>query len=176
MNRSHSAAALFALAMLLTSGCQPGTTIDTEDGHISGGLGRSLTISAKGHPKAEITAAGDFSIGGEPVQVTEIQRTLLTSYYRELDGITAAGIAIGKQGTALAGKSAKAAIKGVLNGDTDSVAAQAEAEARKMEAEAMKICDRLTGMLSAQEALAAQLPAFAPYAGLTQKDITDCRS
>jgi len=156
-------------------GCQPGTTVHTDAGptlHVSG---KTLTIRAAGLPKAEITADGDFSIGAKPVPVNEVQRALLATYYAELHGIGAAGMATGKEGAALAGKAVGTAIKGVLNGEPENIDAQVEAAAKKVEAEAMKICDRLGGLHAAQEALVAQLPAFAPYGGLTLDDVTDCR-
>src|SRR5687767_12857701 len=94
--------ALIALVATLLGGCQPTTTVNTDDGQTLNILGKTLTISAEGLPKAEITAAGDFSIDGKPVQVTDVQRALLVTYYRELNGIGAAGMATGKEGAALA--------------------------------------------------------------------------
>ena len=38
----------------------------------------------------------------------------------------------------------------------------------------MKLCKQLPGMLASQQALAASLPAFKPYARMTQADIDDC--
>jgi hypothetical protein len=164
-----------ALAAALLGGCQPATTVNTDDGQTLSILGKTLTISAAGLPKAEITAAGDFSIDGKPVQVTAAQRALLVSYYQQLSGIGAAGLATGKEGAALAGKAVGTAIKGVLTGSPDNIESQVDAAAKKVEAEAMKICDRLAGLHTAQEALVAQLPAFAPYGGLTLEDVADCR-
>lgn len=51
-----------------------------------------------------------------------------------------------------------------------------EAEAKKVEAEAMKICDRLPGLYKAQQDLAAALPAFTPYASMEPDDVTECRT
>jgi hypothetical protein len=175
MKHRPTALVAIALAAALLGGCKPSTTVNTDDGQKLSILGQTLTISAEGLPKAEISAAGDFSIGGKPVPVTAAQRALLTAYYRELDAIGAAGMATGKQGAALAGKAVGTAIKGVFTGKPEDIDAQVEAAARKVEAEAMKICDRLSGLHAAQQALVAQLPAFAPYGGLTLDDIADCR-
>ena len=49
-----------------------------------------------------------------------------------------------------------------------------EAEGKKIEAEAMKLCKQLPPLLASQQALAASLPAFKPYATMTQDDIDDC--
>jgi hypothetical protein len=174
MKHRYTALALIAMTAALL-GCQPSTTVNTDAGQTLNINGKTLTINAAGLPKAEITADGDFSIGGEPVQVNDVQRALLTTYYGELRGIGAAGVATGKEGAALAGKAVGTAIKGVLNGEPENIDAQVEAAARKVEAEAMKICDRLSGLHAAQQALVAQLPAFAPYGGLTLDDVADCR-
>ncbi|WP_368563643.1 hypothetical protein [Pseudoxanthomonas sp. UTMC 1351] len=175
MRHRYTVLASLALIAMLLGGCQPTTTVNTDDGQTLNIVGKTLTIRTNGLPKAEITADGDFSIGGEPVQVTDVQRALLATYYKELNGIGTAGFATGKEGAALAGKAVGTAIKGVLTGTPENIEPQVEAAARKVEAEAMKICDRLGGLHAAQQALVAQLPAFAPYGGLTLDDVADCR-
>lgn len=175
MKHCHTVLVSIALAAALLAGCQPTTTVNTDNGQTLNILGKTLTISSEGLPKAEVTAAGDFSIGGKPVQVTDVQRALLVTYYQELNGIGAAGAATGKEGAALAGKAVGTAIKGVFSGNPENIEAEVETAAKKVEAEAMKICDRLAGLHTAQEALVGQLPAFAPYGGITLDDVTDCR-
>ena len=49
-----------------------------------------------------------------------------------------------------------------------------EAEAEKIKQEARVICTQLPAMLETQQALAASLPAFKPYATMTQADIDEC--
>ena len=130
-----------------------------------------LTINADGYPKAKVGANGDLIIDGKAVALTPEQRKLVSAYYGELEGITQAGIAVGKQGAKMAGKAVGAAISGVIRGNTDDIDARMEAEAKKIEAEAKKICNRLNGLRTAQDALAAQVPAFRPYGNLDQKEI-----
>jgi hypothetical protein len=38
----------------------------------------------------------------------------------------------------------------------------------------MQLCKRMPGLLTSQQKLAAALPAFRPYATMTQEDIDDC--
>jgi hypothetical protein len=175
MKHRYSFIVSVMLCVAILSACQRGTTVNTDDGQVFNLLGKKLTINIDGLPEAEITEAGDFSVGGKPVPITDAQRALLTSYYKELDHLGAAGVATGKEGVALAGKAVGTAVKGVLTGNPDDIGAQVEAEAKKVEAAAMKICDRLANMHRVQEALVAQLPAFAPYGGLTSGDVSDCR-
>ena len=54
--------------------------------------GQNLTLNATGHPQAEISAKGDFIVGGKKVEVSDTQRTLLVAYHRELGGIADAGM------------------------------------------------------------------------------------
>ncbi len=167
--------ALALSALLLTAcsrGGDAGNSVET-----SGALwGQNLTLNASGHPKAEISAKGDFIVDGKTVPVSDAQRTLLVAYHRELGGIADAGIATGKEGAKLAGKAVGAAVKGIFSGTPDQIEQQIEAEAQKVEAEALKICDRLPGLYKAQQDLAAALPAFQPYASMDADDIEDCRS
>ena len=138
--------------------------------------GQNLKLDATGHPRAEVSAKGDFIIDGKPVPVSDAQRALLVAYHRELGGIADAGIATGKEGVKLAGKAVGAAVKGIFSGNPDHIEQEMEAEAKKVEAEAMKICDRLPGLYKAQQDLAAALPAFQPYAGMEQDDVKECRT
>jgi len=168
----------FALSLVLLSACSgkdkapdAGTRIEA-----SGALwGQNLTLNATGQPKAEISAKGDFIVDGKQVAVNDAQRALLVAYHRELGGIADAGIATGKEGAKLAGKAVGAAVKGIFSGNPDQIDKEIEAEAKKVEAEALKICDRLPGLYKAQQALAAALPAFQPYASMDEGDVEDCR-
>jgi hypothetical protein len=120
--------------------------------------------------------AGDLSINGKAVAVNASQRTLLRTYHREMNAMTADGIAIGKQGAALAGKAVTAAIKGAISGNTDEVESKVEAETKKIEQQAMQLCKRLVTVKASQDALASSLPEFKPYATLDQSDVDDCGS
>jgi len=143
----------------------------------SGALwGQNLTLNATGQPKAEISAKGDFIVGGKKVDVNDAQRALLVAYHRQLGGIADAGIETGKEGAKLAGKAVGAAVKGIFSGNPDQIDKEIEAEAKKVEAEAMKICDLLPGLYKAQQELAAALPAFQPYASMDEGDVEDCRT
>nr|WP_225583412.1 YggN family protein [Pseudoxanthomonas sp. PXM02] len=135
-----------------------------------------MKLNASGHPRAEVSAKGDFIVDGKPVPLTDEQRALLVAYHRQLGGIAEAGIATGKEGAKLAGKAVGAAVRGIFSGDPDRIDREMDAEAKKVEAEAMKICDHLPGLYKAQQDLVAALPAFQPYAGMKPADVEECRS
>ncbi|MGH8190023.1 MAG: hypothetical protein ACREP2_01070 [Rhodanobacteraceae bacterium] len=127
-------------------------------------------------PKAEITPNGDFIVGGKTIAITPAQRTALLEYRAQLIAIATQGIAIGKQGAALGIHAASAAIAGVFSGKSDKeIEANVKAQTGGIREGAAKICDRLPAMMTEQQKLAAILPAFKPYATMTQQDIRGCR-
>lgn len=170
--------ALALSAVLLLAACSKGGH-DDDDGDAvrsSALWGQNLKLSASGHPRAEISAKGDFIVDGKQLPVTDEQRALLVAYHRELGGIADAGIATGKEGAKLAGKAVGAVVRGIFSGNPDQIDREMEAEGKKIEAHAMKICDHLPGLYKAQQDLAAALPAFQPYAGMELDDIAECRA
>ena len=127
-------------------------------------------------PKAEITPQGDLLIEGKAVAVTPAQRQELMAYRGRIIGIAEAGMAIGGKGADLAGE-ALGGVVGAIFGGKDGekeFEQRMEAQGKKIEAEAMKLCVQLPGLLASQQALAASLPEFKPYARMTQEDIDDC--
>lgn len=151
---------------------------DTEiaGGHITLDNG-DITLQTRAAPKATITAAGDFSIAGKPVIVDAAERAQLQRYYRGMMAARDDGIATGKLGAALAGQAIGSVVRNLAQGNPDKIDQEVNPQADKVEQSAMKICDDLTGIKAAQDALAAQLPAFKPYSGIVRdKDNQDCRS
>jgi hypothetical protein len=169
---------MFTLStVLLLGGCTGGTTVSTDQGSVASSLsGKTITLRADGFPNAQIDDAGALSIDGKPVAMNAAQRALLLRYQGEMAAMTADGIAIGKQGAALAGTAVSEAIKGAIKGDTDQVESKMEAKAKKIEQQAMRLCARLVTIKASQDALAAQLPAFKPYATISEVDVSDCDS
>lgn len=175
MKIPHSPLLALSIAALLCA-CNPGATVVTGNGNVIKANDKSVTLRTDGLPNAEITAAGDLSIDGKDIAVNASQRALLQTYHREMNAMTADGIAIGKQGASLAGKAVTEAIKGAISGKTDDVESKVEAEAKKIEQQAMQLCKRLVTIKASQDTLATSLPEFRPYATLDQSDVDDCGS
>jgi hypothetical protein len=128
-------------------------------------------------PKAEITPQGDFLVAGKAVPLTPAQRTEMLAYRQQIVGVARQGVEIGKQGASLGMSAAGAAIAGALAGESDQqIRQRVEAQASGIREAAAKICDRLPAMMASQQKLAADVPAFKPYATMTQQDIDDCRN
>ncbi|MGN6513788.1 MAG: DUF2884 family protein [Lysobacteraceae bacterium] len=142
-----------------------------------GDHGRHFEIGGHDHdgrPKAEITPQGDLLVEGKPVDITPAQRALLLQYRQRIIAIAESGMAIGVKGADLAGKALAETFSGLIRGDTDGAGKRIEAEGEKLKADAHRICAQLPGMLQTQQQLAASLPAFKPYATMTQEDVDDC--
>ncbi len=129
-----------------------------------------------GLPKAEITPAGELLIDGKAVATDAAQREALLAYRSHVIGIAEAGMEIGAKGVDLAGTALKGVAGAIMGGEKGDKAFEArmEAEGKKLEAEAMKLCQRLPALLESQQVLANSLPDFKPYATMSQADIDDC--
>jgi len=136
-------------------------------------VGRTDGRSA-GLPKAEISPAGDLLLGGKPVAIDDTQRQLLLAHRANIVAMAETGIAIGIQGAQLGVRAARGAIASALTGTTEEFEKRMEAEGAKMEAEAQKMCTHMPALLASQQALAAALPEFAPYATMDASDVDDC--
>lgn len=126
-------------------------------------------------PKAAITPQGDLVIAGKTVPATPEQHTLLLDYRHQIVGIAEAGMDIGAQGADLGTQAAKEAIWGALTGkDEKDIEARIKPQTERIKAAALKLCERMPAMLDSQQKLSAAMPAFRPYASMTQKDVDDC--
>ena len=128
-------------------------------------------------PKAEITPQGDFLIEGEAVAINAAQRRQLLDYRGKVIAIAREGIDIGEV-TALAAMDAvdRGFVSLMVSAMTGSLERRIE---RSVQATVgpgvLRICDRMPALRDAQQQLAADLPAFRPYARLTPQDAERCR-
>jgi len=191
-----SAITLLACVVLLAAGCGRDAPPDAHPAQDAGAAGRvadrtlgkvaakvrakleneSITLkSIDEHGKAEITPQGDFIVEGRKVAVDDAQRELLLRYRSGIIDVATAGTHIGMEGANFGLRTAGKALRGALSGNRDHVEEEIEADARKFEANARRICDHLAPLLETQQQLVQQLPEFAPYAKMDQSDIDDCR-
>lgn len=143
--------------------------------HVNGHDGDNRTVD-KDLPKGEITPDGDFLVDGEAVAITPAQRALLLQHRARIIEIAEAGMEIGIQGADLAARATAEALKGVFSGRSEQeIERRVEAEAEGIKAAALELCERLPALYQSQQALAAALPEFVPYATMTADDLDDCR-
>ena len=125
--------------------------------------------------KAVITPEGRLVIDGHPLDATPEQHALLVDYRQQIIGIASAGMDIGASSADMGLGIAKEAIFGKLAGKSDKeLEADIKPQTDQIQAAAMGLCKRLPDLLASQQKLAAAMPAFQPYATMTQKDVDDC--
>jgi hypothetical protein len=148
-------------------------------------LNGDMHINVNGHeinhhtstlPKAEISPKGDLLIEGKAVSLDANQRQQLLGYREQVIGIAEAGMDIGSQGADIAGTALQGVAGAIFGGDKGQkdFEAKMEAQGKQMEVQALKLCTRLPALMASQQALAGTLPAFKPYATMTQAEIDDC--
>lgn len=137
--------------------------------------GKRIHRKADDLPTAAITPDGDLRISGTLVPMDAQARALALDYRAAMLDVAEAGMDLGVRGADLGMKAAGDAIGSLLRGDTEQMEKRVEAEAAQLEAAAVQLCELLPRLLAKQEALAAAVPEFAPYARMTAGDIDDCR-
>ncbi|WP_130620581.1 hypothetical protein [Dyella amyloliquefaciens] len=125
--------------------------------------------------KAVITPEGTLVIDGSPVKDTPEQHALLVDYRQQILGIAMAGMDIGANSANMGLGIAREAIFGKLSGKSDKeIESDIKPQTDKIEAAAIQLCKRMPDLMASQQKLAAAMPAFQPYATMTQKDVDDC--
>ncbi|MGY1424886.1 hypothetical protein [Lysobacter sp. A289] len=124
---------------------------------------------------AELTPQGELLLDGRKVETTPAQHALLVQYRQQIMDVAETGMALGVQGADLGGKAIREVVNGLLSGNPEQIDARIEAEAAKLEANAMRLCLQLPALHETQQQLAAALPEFKPYATLAKEDLEDCR-
>jgi hypothetical protein len=177
MSNVRESLILVAVALLVGCNDPDGHTGSTRmfDGRISLHDGQ-VTLSAKRAADASIDQTGHFSIDGHLVPTDAAQQALLLQYYQAVAAIREHGIATGKAGAAMAGEAIKGVAQGMASGDADAISQRVENQSKQIELAAAKICQDLSTIKHAQDALATQMPAFKPYADIASGDAEDCRN
>ena len=126
-------------------------------------------------PKAELTPDGVLLIDGVAVAMDPAQRKVALAYREAVIRVAQDGARVGLMGAQVAKDAAAAAVAGVFSGaDEADVEAKIRASTQGIEAEAKKLCATLPALLAQQQALADAVPAFAPYADMSQDAVDDC--
>ena len=125
-----------------------------------------VTLRVADAPNAIIDAEGTLQVGSKSVSTNPAQRELLKQYYLSAAAVREHGIATGKAGVAFAAESVKDAISSALDGGAGKAREHAKGGSNPVVQAAMKICLDLANIRTVQDSLAAQLPAFKPYAGI----------
>lgn len=168
MNRILTLAGAVLISATL-AGCSPGINMI---GHRITFDSTGMVVHAAGHPNAHITRDGGLTIDGKTIAVTPAQRQLLQHYYVQARTTMASGEAAGKQGIAMAERGIGHSIASLFRKDSSADDKQVEAQSKQVELAATAMCADIHALGATQKAIAAQIPAFAPYADGDQMKCT----
>ena len=130
----------------------------------------------KRRPKGEITHRGDLLIDGKAVELDAAQRRQLLDYRAQVIGIAKTGMDAGEQAAMLAIDATDVSLlRLIVGGLTGSLERRIEATVQQeIQPMVLQICHRLPQLRDSQQALAASVPAFLPYATLDSDDVENC--
>ncbi|MEN4902844.1 hypothetical protein [Luteimonas sp. TWI662] len=158
------------------------TELETEDLDVRDSLrfdrdGRRKRDRDAKLPRAAITPRGDFLIDDRAVAIDAHQRQQLLAYRGLVIEIARTGIDMGEVAALAAVDAVDRGTFGlVFSALTGSLERRIERNVRQIvEPGALQICARMPALHVAQQQLAADLPAFRPYARLEARDADSCR-
>ena len=127
-------------------------------------------------PPGEITPKGNLLIAGKAVAIDAQQRRQLLAYRAQIISLARIGIDAGEQAAMLAIEATDVSLfRLIVGGLSGSLERRVDATVKQqIQPMVLQICRRLPQVLDSQQALAASLPEFRPYATLERDDIDDC--
>lgn len=204
MNRKHVAFLLLALSPLAAQAsvhdevasdladarhevrsemAQERAKLDSENLSLGDGLhfgkdDKREAAKRKSLPKGEITPRGDLLVDGKAIAIDPGQRRQLLDYRAQVIGIAKAGIDAGEHAAMLAIDATDVSLFHlIVGGLTGSLERRIEASVKRdIQPAVLRICRQLPQLRDSQQALAASVPEFRPYATLDDDDVEDCES
>lgn len=169
MRKTPTVVAL-ALITLALAGCSPS---------VMEGLGHRITfdssgmvVHAFGRPNAHVGRDGDLAIGGKPVALTPAERRRLQDYYAQARAMMDVADTMRTREVAITKQRIGVEIDALLHRHPPADNAQLRARSERIgDAAATQLCADIAVLGATQDAIAAMLPVFAPYA---QGAVTKC--
>lgn len=148
---------------------------DAGDGAISLDGDRVVIVAGGQADKATVSADGSLTIGDTLIETGSDGQAALKAYDAAATAMKAHAMAIGRTGAEFGVDVVKDVVRGFI-GDEDMrrVGDRAREGARDLVASVRDLCTRLETVLSAQQAAAAAVPAFKPYAVLEADQVREC--
>lgn len=149
---------------------------DSEFRHLSIVDDSHVAVHSVGLPDAIISAAGSLTIDGKPVAMTAAQTQIAARYFASAIALRSDAVKTGAAGVSTAITAVASVVDGLSSGDTDSIDAKVDASAARVDAAANKVCEDVQALAKAQDALAATLTQFKPFATIRASSVDDCKS
>lgn len=140
--------------------------------------GKAEAARRRALPEGEITPSGDLLVDGKAVAIDEAQRRQLLDYRAQVIDVAKAGIDAGERAAMLAIDATDVSLFRMIAGAmTGSLERKVESAVRReIQPAVLQICHRLPQLRDSQQALAAILPEFKPYATVDDDDVEDCEN
>lgn len=155
--------------------------LDSENLSLGDGLhfgkeSRHGAAKRKALPKGEITPRGDLLVDGKATAIDAQQRRQLLDYRAQVIKLAKTGIDAGEQAAMVAIDATDVSLFRLITGGlSGSLERRVEASVKQnIEPMVLQICRRLPQLRESQQALAASVPEFRPYATLEADDVEDC--
>lgn len=133
-----------------------------------------VVITATDGSQARITPTGNLLIRGGNVSVTSSQRALLQQYSAGIRDIQQRGLNIGESAVGMVGNMLSTLVASALNGGEQDLDARMRAKAEPLKEQARALCKDVQLQQQLQDRIAAELPAFRPYAVIDTRSEHDC--
>jgi hypothetical protein len=137
--------------------------------------GDDVLITANDGSVARISSSGDLDIRGKVLAVTPTQRQLLQHYAAGIRDIQDRGLAIGQHAVQMVGGMLGTLVSSLFDDDdSQDLDQRMKAKAEPLKEEARALCKDVKSEKQVQDAIAASLPAFQPYAVIEPHPEHDC--
>ncbi|MGH8307224.1 MAG: hypothetical protein ACRER0_03045 [Gammaproteobacteria bacterium] len=174
----------FTLSLLVLSGCSRGTpqagnnfnylfsnghhSIETKDGRV-------IITNDEGH-QAVITQNGTLMIENKNMAVSPQDKDHLAQYVETTQEMEREGLEIAKHAGSFAAGIVGDVFSGLFNGKSEKdIEQKANQSATEFKKTVLPVCASAQKLEHLQDAIAADVPAFKPYAVIQDKDVSDCQ-
>ena len=171
---NHSKVICLAALMMAAAGCAAQSD-EQAFVHLTPVDAQHFAVHRHGGPDAVVSAAGELAIAGKTVALNAGQKELVTRYFSNASAVRDDGFATGMAGASTALTAIGSVVSNLANGEPDKIGPEVDAKAAKIEEHVEKLCRDLRELATTQDALAASLPDFKPYALIVEKEVDDCR-
>lgn len=168
---------MIGLAAALTfsaAGCSVETDSDISDARLRSVDAQHVAVRRHNGPEAVVSATGEISIDGRPMALNQAQKDLATRYFAGARTVREDGFATGMAGASTALTAISSVVTGLASGEPDKIGPAVDAKATQVQMQAEKLCRDLGDLAATQNALAASLPEFKPYALIQTKELDEC--
>ena len=137
--------------------------------------GDNILVHSVSAPDAVVSINGNLIIAGKTIALTPVQQDWVNRYRAGVVSLHENAAAAGMAGAATGGQPIKSVFAGLASGQPEKIGDGINAKAAKIDVAVAKICASLAEIRTTQDAIAAQLVEFKPYASIDGETVANCR-